>query len=286
MILEDFHEITRVFLVAGTNQCPPITYCAPWPRPWSTTGAPAFSEILEAITEKNRKRFSNQTWGIHPDRLGHRGLEAAVVNFINPGEKVIVASIGNFGERFEKLPNSTTLMWNSSISAGATPLTLRFWKNVLAKDVNHEIKAILCQHNETSTAVVNPIKAVSKQRKKATLPFWLWIRWAALAPQNSIWMDGMWTLPLPAPKEPLWLRRDWHSLPPMNEPWKKRKPALTTNSISTCWKPANGWKRTNTFYSRNLRILCRGRGPALFRQSALTLWFGIITVTETWYVPA
>ena len=35
----------------------------------------------------------------------------------------------------------------------------------LAKDTNHEIKAILCQHNETSTAIVNPIEAVSAARK-------------------------------------------------------------------------------------------------------------------------
>ncbi|MBQ6811023.1 MAG: alanine--glyoxylate aminotransferase family protein, partial [Firmicutes bacterium] len=96
---------------------------------------------------------------------GTGGLEAAVVNFLNPGDKVLVASIGNFGERFRDIAamydadvEFIDFGWGNAIDPAVI-------EKRLAEDTNHEIKAVLCQHNETSTAITNPIEAVSAARK-------------------------------------------------------------------------------------------------------------------------
>ena len=44
---------------------------------------------------------------------GTGAMEAAVVNVVNPGDHVLVASIGNFGERWKKL-NAT---WGAEVTA-------------------------------------------------------------------------------------------------------------------------------------------------------------------------
>ena len=44
---------------------------------------------------------------------GSGAMEAAVVNVVNPGDKVIVASVGNFGERWVKL----TRKWGAEVVA-------------------------------------------------------------------------------------------------------------------------------------------------------------------------
>ena len=217
MILEDFHEITRVFLVAGPTNVP-NNVLRSMAAPMINHGALPFRKFWKPLP-KNRKRFSKPNMRYSPlTASGTGGLEAAVVNFINPGEKVIVASIGNFGERFEKIAKQydadvefIDFGWGNAIN----PEVL---EERLAKDVNHEIKAILCQHNETSTAVVNPHQSRFRSKKKAT-PALLIVDTVSGLGAAEFDMDGWnWTLPLPAPKKPLWLRRDWHSLPPMNEP--------------------------------------------------------------------
>ena len=89
-------------------------------------------------------------------------MEAAIVNFISPGDKVLAISIGVFGDRFAKI----------AAEFGADVQKLDFpWgqqadpdvvSNVISRDKEKRIKAVLVTHNETSTGVVNDIKAISE----------------------------------------------------------------------------------------------------------------------------
>ena len=79
---------------------------------------------------------------------------------MNPGDHVLVASIGNFGERWKKL-NAT---WGAEVTAldyewgtKADPADI---EKALAADP--AIKAVYVQHSETSTGVVNDIKAIGE----------------------------------------------------------------------------------------------------------------------------
>ena len=89
---------------------------------------------------------------------GSGAMESAVVNLLSPGDKVIVVSVGNFGQRFAKIMRSF----------GVEPKVIDYeWgKTAKADDVRAALepdtKAVFIQHSETSTGVVNDIEAISK----------------------------------------------------------------------------------------------------------------------------
>jgi aspartate aminotransferase-like enzyme len=86
---------------------------------------------------------------------GTGGLEAAVVNTLSPGDRVLGVSIGSFGDRFARIARTygadvtkLDVEWGQA----ADPAVLRA---ELERDSGY--KAVLLTHNETSTGVMNPI---------------------------------------------------------------------------------------------------------------------------------
>lgn len=93
---------------------------------------------------------------------GTGAMEAALVNVISPGDKILVAEIGNFGDRFASMAaalganvEKLSFPWGTA----ADPAVL---KDRLAKDKNKEIKVVTLQQNETSTGVLNDVQALAK----------------------------------------------------------------------------------------------------------------------------
>lgn len=119
-----------------------------------------FKEILEAVTEGVKKVYRTRHELVIFPSAGTGAMEAAIVNFINPGDKVLAISIGVFGDRFAKIASTfgarvtkLDFPWGEA----ANPEAVRA---EIAADVNHEYKAVLVTHNETSTGVLNDIKAI------------------------------------------------------------------------------------------------------------------------------
>jgi aspartate aminotransferase-like enzyme len=86
---------------------------------------------------------------------GTGGLEAAVVNVLSPGDRVLGVSIGSFGDRFAKIARvygadvtKIEVEWGQA----ADPAVLR-----AELERSPGYKAVLLTHNETSTGVMNPI---------------------------------------------------------------------------------------------------------------------------------
>jgi aspartate aminotransferase-like enzyme len=84
-------------------------------------------------------------------------MESAVANILSPGDKAIVASSGAFGERWVKIAQAyganvvpVREEWGKPVDPGKI-------KEALA--ANPDAKAVFCQHTETSTGVVNDLKA-------------------------------------------------------------------------------------------------------------------------------
>ncbi len=87
---------------------------------------------------------------------GTGGLEAAVVNTLSPGDRVLGVSIGAFGDRFAKIAEAYGAQVER-ISAewgwAARPDEVR--ERLMAGGGDY--RAVLLTHNETSTGVTNPI---------------------------------------------------------------------------------------------------------------------------------
>lgn len=131
-------------------------------RPMINHRGAEFKAILEEVIDGVKQVCrTNEHLLIYPSS-GTGGLEAAVVNFISPGDKVLAISIGVFGDRFAEIAtrfgaqvDKLDFEWGT----GADPQIVR---TRIEKDEKREIKAILITHNETSTGAYNDIKAIKQ----------------------------------------------------------------------------------------------------------------------------
>jgi aspartate aminotransferase-like enzyme len=96
---------------------------------------------------------------------GSGALEAAVVNTLSPGDRVLVVIIGAFGDRFAKIASAFgaqverfEVPWGQA----AHPAALR--EHLAA---NPPYRAVLLTHNETSTGVTNPLRELASVIRQA-----------------------------------------------------------------------------------------------------------------------
>jgi len=121
-------------------------------------------QMIKRVTANLQQLFQTKNDVFLLTGSGTGGLEAAVVNTLSPGDKVLSIAIGVFGERF--------LTIAQRFGAEVIPLRAEWGK---AADVDYvrkalqaepEIKAVLVTHNETSTGVTNDLEAISQLVKE------------------------------------------------------------------------------------------------------------------------
>lgn len=101
---------------------------------------------------------------------GTGAWEAALVNVLSPGDRVLMFETGHFATLWKKLAEKLGLkaeFITGDWRGGADPDQIEAY---LSEDKAHEIKAICVVHNETSTGSVSPIAAVRKAIDKAGHP--------------------------------------------------------------------------------------------------------------------
>ena len=145
--------------VPGPTPCPPEVLKS---MAWQMVNhrGPEFHAMLEEVTENLKKLFQTQNDVLILTGSGTGGLEAAIVNTLSPGDKVLSVSIGVFGDRFT----------NIAKTFGADVVSLKVeWGKAAEPDIikkaiedNPDVKAVMVTHNETSTGVTNDLKAISK----------------------------------------------------------------------------------------------------------------------------
>jgi aspartate aminotransferase-like enzyme len=116
---------------------------------------PEFAAMLERILSGMKPFFGTTSDVAMITTAGSGGLEAAIVNTLSPGDRVLGVSIGSFGDRFAKIAGV--------YGADVTKLDAE-WGYAAAADELRErlrtmsdVRAVLLTHNETSTGVMNPI---------------------------------------------------------------------------------------------------------------------------------
>ena len=118
-----------------------------------------FSAIVSRITAHLKAFFLTQQEVMVLTCSGTGGLEAAVVNVLSPGDKVLAVSIGSFGNRFATIAEV--------YGADVTMLAYDWGQAASADDVSKalkaepDIKAVLVTHNETSTGVTNALAEIA-----------------------------------------------------------------------------------------------------------------------------
>jgi len=123
-----------------------------------------FGQILHKVTANLKQLFQTKGDVFLLTSSGTGGLEAAIVNTLSPGDKVLSVSMGVFGERFGTIAQQfgaevipLRFEWGKAADAGAVRQALK---------AEPKIKAVLVTHNETSTGVTNDLASISSAVKE------------------------------------------------------------------------------------------------------------------------
>lgn len=117
-----------------------------------------FEALFSSLQPKLKKLFQTQEHVFMHASTGSGAMESAIINTLSPGDEVLSVEIGKFGERMTEICNKNCIKvtaikvtWGEAVD----PLVIQ-----AELDKNPQIKAVLLQACETSTATLNPVKEI------------------------------------------------------------------------------------------------------------------------------
>jgi len=119
-----------------------------------------FGEIFNEVIEGLKYVFQTKEDCFLLSSSGTGAMESAVANLISPQDDVLVASCGNFGDRWEKICKIYKANVTKIDAEWGTAVNPQEIKDKLEK--NRNIKAVFTTHTETSTGVVNDLKTIGE----------------------------------------------------------------------------------------------------------------------------
>ena len=121
-----------------------------------------FAELGFAVMAASQRMFRTKQPVLIFPSSGTGAWEAAIVNTLSPGDKVLMVETGHFATLWKKMAVKLNLDpefipgdWRHGVNAAEIEARL-------AADISHAIKAVCVVHNETSTGVTSDIHAVRK----------------------------------------------------------------------------------------------------------------------------
>jgi len=135
---------------------------------------PEFATLTREVLEGLASVFQTQATVVIYPASGTGACEAALVNTLSPGDRVLIMETGWFSHIAWRHPAEKLGLAVEYVPGtwrrGAAPETL---EERLAADTTHEIKAVVVVHNETSTGVTSRIadlrRAIDSARHPALL---------------------------------------------------------------------------------------------------------------------
>lgn len=131
---------------------------------------PEFKKLGQEVLDGIRTIFKTSGPVVIYPSSGTGAWEAAIVNTLSPGDKVLMIETGHFATLWHQMAKR----WGLDVDFvpgdwrhGADPKVI---EAKLAEDRRHAIKAVMVVHNETSTGVTSRIADVRKAMQKANHP--------------------------------------------------------------------------------------------------------------------
>ena len=150
----------EILMTPGPTPVPPAVLAAQ-AEPLVYHRGPGYGALLSDVIDGVRWLVATRGDVVVYSSSGTGGMEGAVANLTSPGDKVLVVSVGYFGERFRTIAER--------FGCDVTFLGYEWGKVARAADVANAldedpaIKAVFIQHSETSTGVVNDIEPIAAE---------------------------------------------------------------------------------------------------------------------------
>lgn len=145
--------------IPGPTPVPPSVLQA-MTKPMVNHRGEEFAELIVSVTERLKHFFQTKNDVLIFPSSGTGGMEAAIVNTLSPGDRVLAVSIGSFGDRFAEIAQrfgadvvKLDFPWGTDADPAAIAAKL---------DKDPSFKAVLVTHNETSTGVTNDMEAIAR----------------------------------------------------------------------------------------------------------------------------
>jgi alanine-glyoxylate transaminase/serine-glyoxylate transaminase/serine-pyruvate transaminase len=166
----DRHPSGRHFLqIPGPTNVPDRVLRA-IDRPTIDHRGPEFATLGKAVLAGMESVFRTQSHVVIYPASGTGAWEAALVNTLSPGDRVLMCETGQFAQLWKRLAERLSLSveylpgdWRHGADAAAIEARLR-------ADGTHAIKAVCVVHNETSTGVTSRIADVRAAMDRAAHP--------------------------------------------------------------------------------------------------------------------
>jgi len=140
----------------------PPEVAAAMARPLIHHRSPDFKLLLEQTLAQLRRAFATEQEVLLFAGSGTSAMESAMANLLSPGDDILVASAGNFGDRWTKIaraygiePRIHAQPWGEALDPAA-----------VAAQAQGAV-AVYITHSETSTGVVHDVRAIAEALRPA-----------------------------------------------------------------------------------------------------------------------
>lgn len=124
-----------------------------------------FSKIIAEVTQGLKWLHQTQNDVLILTASGTGAMEAGMVNFLSPGDRILVGCNGKFGERWAEVGEAYGLAVEQVTAEWGKPLDPDQFRTRLEADTERQIKAVIITHSETSTGVLNDLETINRHVK-------------------------------------------------------------------------------------------------------------------------
>jgi len=142
-------------------------------RPNLATRGPEFRALAIDVLEGIKYVFQTESEVAILPGSGSGAMEAAIVNLLSPGDRVLSLRSGVFANRFADIARAHGMIVDTLDFDWGAAVNVDVVRTRLAEDTSHDYRAILVTHNETSTGVTNDVEAISRLRRELGHPAFL-----------------------------------------------------------------------------------------------------------------
>jgi len=146
-------------MLPGPTPCPDASLRA-MARPMINHRGKEFAAMLARILADLKWAYQTEHDVLIMTTSGTGALEAAVVNTLSPGDRVLGLVSGEFGKRFAKIAETYGAQVDTVEAVYGEPVIPEMVEARLKEGTPYQ--AVLVTHNETSTSILNPVGAIAQ----------------------------------------------------------------------------------------------------------------------------
>jgi aspartate aminotransferase-like enzyme len=124
-----------------------------------------FSQIMADVTANLKWLHQTENDVLMLTVSGTGAMEAGIINFFSPGDRVLVVHNGKFGERWAEVAKAFALDVVEVTAPWGQPIDPNAVKSALDADTAKAIKGVVVTHSETSTGVINDLETIATHVK-------------------------------------------------------------------------------------------------------------------------